>query len=54
VEEEYLKKKFDENYEKCTKEFANLPLHLKEEIDAITKKNNFGDFYDAKMNPQAL
>lgn len=54
MEEQYLIKKFQENKEKCVKEFETLPLHLKEEVDKLQSKNYFSDFYDNKNNPQAM
>ena len=54
MEEQYCIKKFQENKDKCTKEFETLPLHLKEEIDKIQSKNYFSEFYDTKNNPHAM
>ena len=50
MEDDYLKKKFQEKYSKCESEFEGLPLQLKEEIEEL-QKNDGSEFFDDKTNP---
>lgn len=54
LEEEYLVKKFNENFDKCEKEFETLPFYLKEEIETIKKSKYQNNFYNDATNPLTM